>query len=435
MPFRQQTEGETLRRHAVAASVASRDTQVPSGDAGHSAGREEQTWKAVAESTEDIAVTSDEAPAAGRGGHAARVAPAGDEALLRFVVDSFPAAVCYLDAAERYRLANRHHADWFGVPAQETAGRYMPDVVGDDAYRALGPQVRAALRGEGATAEASFTCAAGRTRIARARFLPHWDEAQARVVGCVGVYTEVAPESGAAPGQERLLELAHAARLALIGEMAGMLTHELAQPLAAISNYSSATAVLLQQGRHDEVRDIAQKLGLHARRALAIVQGLRRFLRKQSGGRDAIEIRDLVQEALRLVQFEADARGVPVRFETAMSLPPVHADATLIEQVVLNLLRNALDAMHERPDRGASIVVTVGARNGQVEVTVQDRGRGLAPEAKARLFEPFFTTKEEGLGVGLAICRRIVESHGGRLWAEDNCDGPGTTFRFTLPAA
>ena len=437
MRFRQPADREATLYHR-STSAATRDAEPAPGGAAPKAVRQERTGKAPAESTDSVVVMSDEVTGVGEAeGRAQSSAAAPDsQALLRFMADNLPAAVCYVDGAERYAFANRVHEEWFGVPARETRGKTMREVLGEDAYGTVAPQVRAALRGEGATVEASLTCRNGRTRGVRAHYVPHWDESRGRVAGFLAVLSESGPaESGETAEHGRLLDLAHSARLALIGEMAGMLTHELAQPLAAISNYSSAASFLLQQGRNDEVRDITQKLGLHARRALAIVQGLRRFLRKQSGEREAIEVRDLVQEVLRLVQWEADSRGVPVRFETAMTLPSVYGDRTLIEQVVLNLLRNALDAVRDRPARDAPIVVTVGTAEGMVEVAVQDRGPGLTPEAKARLFEPFFTTKQEGLGVGLAICRRIIEAHGGKLWSEDNPDGPGTTFRFTLPGA
>lgn len=230
----------------------------------------------------------------------------------------------------------------------------------------------------------------------------------------------------------QLGQIAHFARLSSLGEMTSELIHELAQPFAAIMNYSQACALLLDGGRIKEARDIAIRLGAQAKVALGMVNSLRQFSRKGSTEIQSVDLRELAQSALDLVRWEAEIRGISMTQEAPSSLPAVAGDDVLLRQVLLNLLRNAIDATG---DRGTSVTVALQCMGESIEVYVRDRGPGLKPEVKAHLFEPFFTTKPGGVGIGLALSRRIIESHGGRLWADNNIDGAGACFGFTLPTA
>ncbi len=223
-------------------------------------------------------------------------------------------------------------------------------------------------------------------------------------------------------------------RLGILGEMASNVAHELNQPLAAITNYAEGMTRFIDSGRADPafLRDGARGIMGQAERAAAIIRKIRAFVRRREAVRTDVDLDEVVRETLALFEGLAARRGIPLRVFFAGDLPEVSADRVEIEQVLLNLLQNAVDAMidHEGRDRG--ITVRTSHDGSSVKVAVRDHGPGLTAEVEAHLFDTFFTTKPQGLGLGLSICRTIVESHGGRLWAADNDDG-GLTMRFTLP--
>ncbi|HUW82500.1 MAG TPA: PAS domain S-box protein [Phycisphaerae bacterium] len=238
--------------------------------------------------------------------------------------------------------------------------------------------------------------------------------------------------------RQRQADLAHVSRLSTIGEMTSSLAHEINQPLAAIANYAQAWLQAIRSGRLDaeELREDVTQIAAQAERAGQIVRRVRSFIRKEDTQRTRVDIADLVREAADLAEVETREYGVVLRLELDGATHPVVADAIQIEQVILNLVRNALEAMkHRRKKERKLSIRTAAVDDGCVEVAVRDSGTGLSADHQAdRLFEPFFTTKPEGMGMGLAISRTIVEAHGGRLWASGNPDH-GMTFRFTLPAA
>lgn len=224
------------------------------------------------------------------------------------------------------------------------------------------------------------------------------------------------------------------ARLVALGELGSSLAHELNQPLAAIVTYLDTCALLLKAaGAGAEPLEAIAKGRGQATRAGAIVQRLREFLRQRRAPSGVSGLDEIVEQALQLVREEADELGVRLQAEFEPGLPRVAADAVLIEQVLLNLIRNGLEAMRDVPVAGRELRI-VARRNGEgaVTVAVTDRGAGIDAGTAARLFDPFFTTKEEGLGLGLGICRSVIEAHGGRLWHEP-APGGGTMFQFSLP--
>lgn len=229
-------------------------------------------------------------------------------------------------------------------------------------------------------------------------------------------------------------------RLGILGEMASNIAHELNQPLAAITNYAEGLTRFIDSGRTDPafLRDGARGIAGQAQRAAAIIQKIRAFVRRREARREILDLDEVVREALALFEGLAARRGIPLEVRLAGDLPKVSADRVEIEQVLLNLLQNAVDATiddgaRERVrDRG--IEIRTSFDGDVVEAAVRDHGPGLTSDVEAHLFDAFFTTKPQGLGLGLSICRTIVESHGGRLWATNEPDG-GLTMRFTLPVA
>ncbi|MGE0060869.1 MAG: PAS domain S-box protein [Xanthobacteraceae bacterium] len=234
--------------------------------------------------------------------------------------------------------------------------------------------------------------------------------------------------------QELQTELVHISRLTAMGEMASTLAHELNQPLSAISNYLNGASRLIAE-RTDEdsvmLRDALGKASDQAVRAGQIIRRLRDFVARGESERRVESVIKLVEEASALALVGVKDYDVRVRMELDPSADYVMADKVQIQQVLVNLLRNAVEAMAESPQRTLT-VSSAGSESGMVTVRVADTGVGISAETAQQLFRPFFTTKAHGMGVGLSICRTIIESHGGKIGIEPNAGG-GTVFWFTLP--
>ncbi len=228
-------------------------------------------------------------------------------------------------------------------------------------------------------------------------------------------------------------ELLHVARLGEMGQMASALAHELNQPLAAISNYLRASRRLLRTGESAKVEAAFGKAVEQVDRAGQIIRRLRDFVRKGETERRVERLTKVIEEASALALVGARSQGVKVELRLDPEAASVLIDKVQIQQVLINLMRNAAEAMSGSPRRELTIA-TVGSAGSSVEVSIADTGPGIAADVRPRLFQPFVTSKAAGMGVGLSISRSIIEAHGGRLWAEDN-PGGGTIFRFTVPSA
>jgi PAS domain S-box-containing protein len=234
--------------------------------------------------------------------------------------------------------------------------------------------------------------------------------------------------------EDAMQGLAHAARLAVMGELTASIAHEINQPLNAILNNADAAELLLEDGsgRLDEVRQILADIRKDDLRASEVIRHARELLRRRDPERRPVDIRELVTGVVRLLGRDADRRQVALEPELAPDLPVVYGDKVQLEQVLLNLVLNGMDAMAGAPVPRRRLAVRVARRAGSVEVAVMDNGPGISATALPRLFESFFTTKKDGMGLGLPLARSIVEAHGGRIWAEGRPEG-GAAFRFTLP--
>jgi two-component system, LuxR family, sensor kinase FixL len=230
-------------------------------------------------------------------------------------------------------------------------------------------------------------------------------------------------------------ELTHLSRLTAMGEMASALAHELSQPLSAIANYLRGSRRLLDKGDPADLPRLSEALDKAADQVLRageIIRGLREFVGRGETERRVESLAKLIVEASALALVDVREMGVRVTMRFDPGTEMVLVDRVQIQQVVINLLRNAIDAMREAPLRNLDL--TLGPHEGQlIVVRVADTGSGISEETLAHLFEPFMTTKKDGMGVGLSICRTIVEAHGGTIWGENN-PGGGATFGFTLPS-
>jgi PAS domain S-box-containing protein len=336
---------------------------------------------------------------------------------------------------------SHHHAALFGVTPEQFGGT-------DDAFqRCVHPDDWAGI------IEKIERCLAGCEEFAhqyRAVWpdaSEHWIEGRGRVfrddrgaaIRMVGTIVDISARKAAeAAARAREAEMAHLTRVVTVGHMASGLGHELSQPLTAIMNYASTCQALIQShgGLPDGAMTALREVLNEANRAGAIISNMRSFLRKQPPRRVSLDMNELVRGSIGMVEYELRRQRVRPRLVLAVALPKVLGDAVQIEQVLVNILLNALQAMGESgsPGNGLTVNTVLQEHGHSVRVSILDTGPGLSPQNMRRLFEPFFTTRENGLGMGLNICRSIVESHGGRLTAVPN-PVRGMCFSFDVPAA
>jgi two-component system sensor histidine kinase DctS len=247
--------------------------------------------------------------------------------------------------------------------------------------------------------------------------------------------------------QERLQATA---RLATVGEMASLLSHELNQPLAAIASYATGSLNLLNDTRNTDaaetqslLRQASQRIAEQAERAGRVIKSVHDFVRRREQAREPVRVDELIESVLPLVRLQARKSGARIELDLPTPLPRVVCDRTMLEQVLLNLTRNGIQAMETTtPLAQRELVIRVRQTHARwVSFSVIDHGRGVPTDVAQRLFTPFFTTRAEGMGLGLSLCRTVIEQHGGVLDfqnlpdAADASRTSGAEFRFTLPAA
>jgi PAS domain S-box-containing protein len=250
-----------------------------------------------------------------------------------------------------------------------------------------------------------------------------------------GVFTDVtALKNAESDAEMQRRQVAHLMRQSMLGELSGAIAHELNQPLTAIlSNAETAQDLLNRKDVDlDQVRDILKDIVDDNNRAGEVIRRLRKLLRKGESKAEPINLNQLVESTLGLLRGELVRRGINVKIALAADVPASVGDSVQLQQVLLNLIMNAMEAMNEKPSSQRELIITTRATGEQIEAVIADRGDGIAPEIEKRLFQPFFTTREFGLGLGLSICSTIVQSHGGKLTLRNNAYG-GATATFALP--
>lgn len=260
-------------------------------------------------------------------------------------------------------------------------------------------------------------------------------DSEGRHIGWMGSMVDVTEQKNAQElARQQQERLQATARLVTMGEMASTLAHELNQPLAAISSYNTGCINMIGSGDMSprELTGILEKIGKQAQRAGQIIRRVHAFVRRSEPKCEPVDLNAILREAVGLVEPDAERRGVNIQLNLAEALPPVAADPVMIEQVAINLIRNGMDAMANIPRAGRDLLLVTRLQDDMLILSVADRGKGIPPDVAEKLFAPFFTTKEEGMGMGLNICRSIAELHRGRLSFEDN-PGGGTIFHFSIP--
>jgi PAS domain S-box-containing protein len=359
------------------------------------------------------------------------------EERFRSVVESAPNAILLVDAAGAITLANAQAERSFGCRREELVGRVIETLLPARLH-----DLHVALRADYAAHPVARPMGVGRELLARRtdgqEFPVEVSLNPMRsgdklfvLVSLVDVTERKKSERTAARQRD---ELAHLSRVAMLGELSGSLAHELNQPLTAILSNAQAAQRFLARSppQLESVAEILADIVKSDRRAGAVIERLRSMLRKEEAERRPLALNDVVQESLQLMRSDLVNRQVVLRTELEPALAAISGDRVQLQQVLLNLVINGCDAMDGQTSDRNLLVRTRSNGNGAIEVAVADCGTGIAEDDLERVFEPFVTTKARGMGLGLAICRTIVEAHGGRLWATNNA-GRGATLHFELP--
>lgn len=354
---------------------------------------------------------------------------------LKIITDALPVLVAYINDEEEYLFVNRSYTDWFGISAEKINGKKIDEVWEEDNYQKLYKKFRIALAGSLITFDMQLEFSKAKKRDINATFIPDTD-VDGRVHGIIIMIGDITDRLLVeAIDRKRLLETAHYSRLNAMGEMASEIAHELNQPLAAISIYSDACRRLVKSNKAEpgQIMQSLTDINEQAARAGDVIRRIREFASKKELQIVSTSINDIVQEAMSLIAVELRSHNVKLILELADDLPLLLLDSILIEQVILNLSRNAMEAMEEIDESQRLLKInTVAVRPAEIEVCIEDQGPGMTIDQIKRIFEPFHSSKSEGMGMGLTISQSIIETHRGRLWAIQN-DCGGTTFCFTLP--
>ena len=363
-----------------------------------------------------------------------------ERAFLRQVIDIVPDFIFAKDREGRFTLANRATAEAYGTTAEDLIGKTDRDFNSNfeevEFFRRMDLEVMNTLQ-ERFISEERVTDAHGKVRWLQTvkRPIVEKDGSASQVLGTSTEITQ-RKETELELRRQRA-ELAHVTRISTMGELAASLAHELNQPLTAIlSNAQAALRFMAAKPLDlDEVREIFKEIVQDNNRASEVIRRMRAMVKKEEVEFVPVDLENLIDDVMMLVRSDAVLHNVQISFEASSDLPSVRGDRVQLQQVVLNLLVNAFDAVKNCPVPDRQVIVRVereGAR--MLKGTVRDRGTGLSGDAFDKIFQPFYTTRRDGLGMGLAICRSIIEAHGGRLWVENNPDR-GATFCFTVAVA
>jgi PAS domain S-box-containing protein len=356
------------------------------------------------------------------------------ERQLRMLTEAIPQQIWRADAAGRIEYCNQHLRNYVGERGRSIEGEFFFDILHpEDAMLFRQGWESALVAGGRFEVKVRVLGADGAYRWFLVRSIPQRSE-DGTIARWYGIHIDIEEQHRA---QQSLViaqdDLSRLSRTLSMAEMAASIAHELNQPLTAVVTHAYACREWLgsSPANLEKASATAEKIVQESTRASAVVKRVRALFRKEGAERQSVEVNHLVQEIARLLRDEAIRRGVAIRMLLDRNLPRIEADPVQIQQVLLNLATNAMDAMSTVA--GSREITIQSERHGteEIVITIDDNGPGISPEIASRIFEPFFSTKEQGTGMGLAICRSIVEAHDGRIWAE-NCSPAGARFKFTL---
>jgi len=354
----------------------------------------------------------------------------------RELVQTMSEALAVTDDRHFITYVNQSFCDMFGYASEDVIGRHLLAFVHDDDMQMMREKMANPMQTPGVQRYETAWITKDGSKIYTLTSPKQIIDPEKGQVGCLGIFTDITERKQIeAREKQHLMELAHMSRVTTMGEMSSQIAHELAQPLSAIAGLSAACVKMLKGDAcsREELLDSILDVSTQAKRAREIVIRLRNFVRNEKVQQTSLDMNDLVRTVVRLANVEARYHNLPVKLELTEPLPETLGDQVLLEQVVLNLVRNAIDAMQSvDPGKRKLTIRTAVVGRGALEVAVSDTGTGIADDIIGQIFEPFVTTKTDGMGMGLAITQSIVAAHGGKLSVQSN-RGPGVTFRFTLP--
>src|SRR5438128_1550437 len=348
------------------------------------------------------------------------------------VFDSLPDRVSIIGTDYRIRRLNPAFERRWGIAAEAVVGMHIADVVGMETFEQVKRYLDRCFAGEDVGCSEWFSVPT-RQYLAMS-FSPLRPDAS-RVDAALVISRDLTDHMLASDAlRQAQADLAHISRVTTMGELTASLAHEINQPIAAAVTNANACLRWLARADPDveEAREAASRMVKSGTRAADIITRIRLLFRKGATPRESVDVNEVIQEMMVLLRTEATRYAVPIRAELGTGLPKVKADRVQLQQVLMNLMLNGIDAMKDLKTTGALTIRSDRAARGQLRISVSDTGVGLPPQQADQIFNAFFTTKPNGTGMGLPISRSIIESHGGRLWAAAN-SGPGATFHFTLP--
>lgn len=347
------------------------------------------------------------------------------------VLDDLPLLVSYVDTEQRYRFNNLAYQRFFGLSPREIFGKTMLELLGEAAYREVQPYIEQALAGKTATFERQLPYAGAGMHDVAVSYLPDFSPT-GEVGGFYVLVNDISLiKQSERRERQRMLELAHVSRLASMGEMATEIAHEINQPLAAIAMFSSAGLRSLQNNcDRDQLETWLEAINTQAKRASDIVRRVRHFVQKGQHERAPVNLNQVAEEVVALLRHEARSQQMEFVLQLEKDLPPVQGERVLLEQVVFNLVRNAVEALQLQADQ-RRITLTTCFDAERVYVEIKDTGPGIDARLGERIFDSFVTSKPDGIGIGLNISRSIIEAHAGKLTFNANPEG-GSAFMFSL---
>jgi PAS domain S-box-containing protein len=354
---------------------------------------------------------------------------------LRLLTEVIPQQIWSASPDGFVDYCNQRLLDYVGRAIAETQGANFVEIIhAEDLSSFRDAWTRALADGKAFEGQWRFRGADGNYRTFFTRAVPLQDEA-GKTIRWYATNTDIEEREKAEQTLAKMHgELARLSRFLTMGELTASIAHEVDQPLTAIVTYGHAALEWLSATPPNiaEARQATQRVIQDGTRAGAVLNRIRALYRKEIPSKQRLNVNDLIRELVVFVRGEAVRLGIPIRMELAPDLPRVRGDRVQLEQVLLNLMMNAMDAMRSLKERPKEIVITSRVEKAAILVTVQDCGDGVNAAIADRIFDPFFTTKPQGIGMGLSISRSIVESHGGKLWARSRPSG-GAAFQFTIP--
>jgi len=352
---------------------------------------------------------------------------------LHSIIDALPILIAHIDSSFQYIFTNKAHDKTFPTADGKYTGKSLRTVIGDEFFSSILPHVNLALEGHEVICEIAASVSKQKVTF-RVNLLPKLPQNASSASFFLIMSDITMHKQKEMDVMRHLSDLAHEARINLIGQMTAEIAHEINQPLAAIANYSVAGIRLQRTGKLEanEIIDIFQEIDDQVHRASEIINHLKHFSKNRELQLTKKDINQLIVEVLKLMIVDEYWHGVKIKTELCESMPCVCIDELLIEQVLINLLRNAVEAMIDSAQKKLLITIKTEYVDKNIIISITDTGPMLPYDMLDHIFVPFFSTKKSGVGLGLSICKSIVESHNGKLWAARNYP-TGTTFFIQIP--